>query len=54
LVDELSTSDAYLTKACTDADVYEVRWVEHRKPIERLLAQFADAARSSLARFGSV
>lgn len=54
LVDELSTSDAYITNACNDADVYEVRWVEHKKPIERLLAQFADAARSTLARFGWV
>ena len=40
LVDELSTSDAYLMNACNDADVYEVRWVEHKKPIERLLSQF--------------
>jgi serine protease SohB len=54
LIDELSTSDAYLTSACNDADVYEVRWVEHKKPIERLLSQFADAARSTLARLGWV
>lgn len=39
LIDELSTSDEYLTKACEDKDVFEVRWVEHKKPIERLLAQ---------------
>jgi len=52
LVDELSTSDAYLTKACEDADVYEVRWVEHKKPIERLFAQFIDGARAIAARFG--
>jgi len=52
LVDEISTSDAYLTKACEHADVYEVRWVEHKKPIERLLAQFADGARAVAARFG--
>ena len=36
-------------KACDDADVYEVRWVEHKKPIERLLAQFFGGARSLLA-----
>ena len=54
LIDELSTSDAYLTKACEDADVYEVRWVEHKKPIERLLKQFAEGARSMLSRFGWV
>ena len=54
LIDQLSTSDAYLTNACHDADVYEVRWVEHKKPIERLLSQFVDAARSTLARLGWV
>lgn len=43
LVDELTTSDAYLCAACEDADVFEVRWVEHRKPIERLLGRFARA-----------
>jgi serine protease SohB len=54
LVDELSTSDAYLMKACEHSDVYEVRWVEHKKPIERILAQFAESARSVLSRFGWV
>ncbi len=54
LIDELSTSDAYLTKACEEADVYEVRWVEHKKPIERLLAQFAEGARNTLSRLGWV
>jgi serine protease SohB len=54
LVDELSTSDAYLTKACEDSDVYEVRWVEHKNPIERVLAQFAEGTRSVLSRFGWV
>ncbi len=39
LVDELSTSDEYLARACEARDVYEVRWVVHRKPIERLMAQ---------------
>jgi serine protease SohB len=38
LVDELITSDAYLCTACEDADVFEVRWVEDKKPIERLLS----------------
>jgi serine protease SohB len=52
LVDELSTSDAYLTKACENSDVYEVRWVEHKKPIERVLEQFAEGARGVLSRFG--
>lgn len=39
LVDELCTSDEYLARACMDADVFEVRWVEQKKPIERLIAQ---------------
>ena len=52
LVDEISTSDAYLTKASEEADVYEVRWIEHKKPIERLLARFVDGARAVASRFG--
>ncbi len=39
LADELCTSDEYLLAASESADVYEVRWVEHRRPIERLMAQ---------------
>lgn len=39
LVDEICTSDEYLARACDDKDVYEVRWVEHRKPLERLMSQ---------------
>ena len=39
LVDEISTSDEYLTQACADGDVFHVRWVEHKKPIDRLLGQ---------------
>ena len=54
LVDELSTSDAYLMRACNDADVYEVRWIEHKKPIERLLAQFVDGVRGIAKRTGFV
>jgi serine protease SohB len=46
LIDELCTSDEYLARACEARDVFEVRWVEHKKPIERLLAQ----AEMSLAR----
>jgi serine protease SohB len=38
LVDEVATSDQYLMERAADADVYEVRWVEQKKPIERLLA----------------
>ena len=39
LADELCTSDEYLLAASESADIYEVRWVEHRRPIERLMAQ---------------
>ena len=39
LIDEICTSDEYLAKACDERDVFEVRWVEHKKPIERLMAQ---------------
>lgn len=50
LVDELVTSDAYLVQACQEADVYEVRWVEHKKPIERLMEQFTQAVREGVMR----
>lgn len=46
LVDEICTSDEYLARACEEADVFEVRWVEHKKAIERLIAQ----AETSLTR----
>ncbi len=39
LVDELVTSDEYLVNACDEADVFEVKWVEHKKPIERVMGQ---------------
>jgi serine protease SohB len=40
LVDELATSEDYLVRACDRADVYEVKWVEPKKPLERLLSTF--------------
>jgi serine protease SohB len=46
LIDEICTSDEYLAGACAERDVFEVRWIEHKKPIERLMAQ----AEMSLAR----
>lgn len=39
LADEICTSDEYLLSASESADIYEVQWVEHRRPIERLMAQ---------------
>ena len=39
LVDELVTSDEYLASACDEADIFEVSWVQPKKPIERLVGQ---------------
>ena len=39
LVDEIATSDAYPMQKCEDADVFEIRWVEQKKPLERVLGQ---------------
>ncbi|MCZ6889428.1 MAG: protease SohB [Gammaproteobacteria bacterium] len=44
LVDRLCTSDEYLMDACDERDVFEVRWVEHKKPIERILDRFSQVA----------
>ncbi len=39
LVDELCTSDEYVNAACEDRDVFEVQWIEHRKPLDRILGE---------------
>ena len=52
LVDEISTSDEYLTHACDERDVFEVRWVEHKKPIERLLAHAEGTLGGLLEKIG--
>ncbi len=39
LVDEIMTSDEYLMNKCSDSEVYEIRWIEPQKPLEKLLAQ---------------
>jgi serine protease SohB len=41
LVDELMTSDEYLTRACDEADVFEVKWVLPRSRLEQLVHQGA-------------
>ena len=51
LIDELCTSDEYIMSACADKDVFEVTWVEMKKPIERLLGQFSEAASKLMDRF---
>ena len=50
LVDELVTSDEYLTRACENADVFEVAWVAPKRPIERLLGQLSDEAAKAARR----
>jgi serine protease SohB len=51
LVDELTTSDEYIAKACEAADVFEVRYVE-RKPLpERLGIVLQEAADGLLMRW---
>ncbi len=39
LVDELATSDEYLTHCCEDRDVYQVQWVEHQKALDKILGK---------------
>jgi serine protease SohB len=51
LVDELATSDEYLMRLCDERDVFEVQWVEHKKPIDKLLGKvntLLDQASSAL------
>ncbi|MGA1370799.1 MAG: protease SohB, partial [Pseudomonadales bacterium] len=50
LVDELGTSDACLVARSEGADLFEVRWVEHRRPIDRLLAQMESRLTSVVER----
>ena len=62
LVDELSTSDEYIVKACDKADVFEVKYVEKKPLPERIGLVAQDAAdgllmkwweRSTLSRYFS-
>ena len=39
LVDEIMTSDEYLMRRCEDAEVFELRWVAPKKPLEKVLEQ---------------
>lgn len=39
LIDELSTSDEYLMQMCAEHEVYEVKWTEQVKPIDKLLGK---------------
>ena len=53
LVDEVTTSDQYLMDKAQEADVFELRWVEQKKPIERLLDQ-AETALGRVTQFFNV
>jgi serine protease SohB len=50
LVDELMTSDEYLMRACEEADVFEVRWVEHKRPMERITERIMQAIERAATR----
>ena len=39
LVDDLATSDEYLMALCDSKDVYEIKWEETKKPIDRFLGR---------------
>jgi serine protease SohB len=39
LVDEILTSDEYVNAACAHRDVYEVQWIEHKRPLDRILGE---------------
>jgi serine protease SohB len=51
LVDEICTSDAYLLRESENADIFEVRWVEHKRPLERLMAQIETRLDASVERW---
>ncbi len=54
LIDALATSDEYLMQLCEERDVFEVSWVEHKKPIDKLLGKvntLLDQASSTLDIF---
>lgn len=51
LVDEIMTSDEYLLRARSDADIFEVQWVDDRNPFARVMAQLGDATTEMLDRF---
>ena len=50
LVDDIETSDAFLMRACDEKNVYEVKWVEPKKPLERIVGQLGDAVSMALER----
>ncbi|MFP6816667.1 MAG: protease SohB [Pseudomonadales bacterium] len=53
LIDEICTSDEYLTSACETADVYAVQWIEHKKPLDRLIARVETGVQRLIARLAN-
>lgn len=51
LIDDLSTSDDYLVARSEEADLFEVRWVEHKRPVERLLGHLETSAHRVAGRW---
>lgn len=51
LVDTLVTSDAYLLEQNESADLFEVKWVEHRRPLDRLMAQVESRLEAAAERW---
>ncbi|HEX7037239.1 MAG TPA: protease SohB [Pseudomonadales bacterium] len=51
LIDEIATSDEYLFAQSEQADIYEVHWVEHKRPVERLLAHVESSVDRTAARW---
>ena len=53
LVDELMTSDEYLLRARDEADIFEVKWVDDRTPMARLMEEFGQATSRFFSRFSA-
>jgi serine protease SohB len=51
LVDELITSDEYITQACATADVFEVKYVQKKRLPERMGIAMQDSADALLMRW---
>ena len=49
LVDELMTSDEYIVSLCNDCDVFQVRYIEHRNRVDKLMDRFNGLLRNPAA-----
>ena len=50
LVDELMTSDEFITNKCKDSDVFLVKYVVHKGKIDRLMERFSGGILDSLSQ----